>query len=510
MADTQPTPVALYLRFSSEMQRDGYSIAFQDRVCRDWCDRNDAVVADIYKDEAYSASTNDRPDFQRLLAECRKPVGQRKFQAVVFFHTWRFSRSMDDAPLLTQIERAGIRLYSATEPMDTSTASGKFMRNVSLSVGQYQLDQLREATTEGKITRAQGDEKRGIVPHSNASMPPFGYSRVAKTVGDHTFKEDIPNDRATWVTQAFEHYAVGQASDMDIARWLNNHGVRTPYGRPFSKDTVRVMLKNKFYAGFVAYRGMSNEWTEEGHRKRNPRSKTIWTRGAHQPIVAEELYERCQAVRRDQAKRQVGRRPAEKHVYLLNGLSICAKCGKKLGCSTGSGNTKENYRCKSRERGIECTARQSYVQQAKLIPYIDDMIEQLQLSEEIIDKAVELSQSEETIHTSEKHHDELNAELRRLSIMFQKGGVEEDYYDAELKRIQAEIAALAPVEPRDIQRAAQIIDGLYDAWKDMSNEEKGATLHTLLVGVVVDIDAGAVVEWQPRREFAHLFAAIRL
>lgn len=173
MTEGDRIPVALYERFSSEMQRDGYSIAYQDRVCRDWCERNNATAVATYKDEAYSASTNDRPDFQRLLAECRKPAAERLFTAVVFFHTWRFSRSMDDAPLLTQIERAGIRLYSATEPMDASTASGKFSRNISLAVGQYQLDQLREATAAGKRERASG-----TMPKSNASSAPFGFIRV--------------------------------------------------------------------------------------------------------------------------------------------------------------------------------------------------------------------------------------------------------------------------------------------------------------------------------------------
>lgn len=52
---------------------------------------------------------------------------------------------------------------------------------------------------------------------------------------------------------AFELSAQGN-SDKEITIALNVSGYRTPgthESRPFSKDTVKDMLKNKFYIGYI-------------------------------------------------------------------------------------------------------------------------------------------------------------------------------------------------------------------------------------------------------------------
>ncbi len=498
--------VALYERYSSEMQRDGYSIAFQDNICRAWCDANERTVVEVYRDEAKNASTSERPEFQRMLRDVNRHI----WKEIVFYDLSRFTRNIEDAALIGQIERKGIRLVSATQRFDTTDPSGALTRNVSLVIDDYYLRKLRQVTTAGKVTRAKGDERRGVVARSNASQPPFGYSRIIKAVDDRAYRDDLPNEQATWATSAFERYAEGLHSDLDIARWLNRNGIKTTRGAPFSKDTVRVMLMNRYYAGWVAYRGMSAEWTAGGKRKRNPRNQTQWTRGSHKAIISDELFERCQEVRRESSHRQAGRKPSEVHIYLLNGLAVCSKCDKKLGCSMVNSDTKESYRCKSYERGIECTSRKHHVRQEVLQPYIDRMIEQLRVPDEVIDTAIELSQAPETLSNTEKRQNDLKTELTRLNRMYQRGAVANAYYDTELARIQAEITALAPVAPVEIEQAAEEIAGLADAWKNLDAQGRHDVLHTLLESVVIDIEKGAVVKWNPRREFAAIFAAVEI
>ncbi len=499
-------PVALYERFSSEMQRDGYSIAFQDNICRAWCDANGRTVVEVYRDEAKSASTSERPEFQRMLGD----VNRHLWQEIVFYDLSRFTRNIEDAALIGQIERKGIKLVSATQRFDTTDPSGALTRNVSLVIDDYYLRKLRQVTTAGKVTRAKGDERRGVVARSNASQAPFGYSRLIKAVDDHAYRDDLPNEMAIWVTSAFERYAEGYHSDLDIARWLNRNGIKTTRNAPFSKDTVRALLMNRFYAGWVAYRGMSAEWTAGGKRKRNPRSKTQWTRGSHVALVSDELYERCQKVRRESSRRPTGRKPTTAHIYLLNGLAVCSKCKNKMGCSMVSADTKESYRCKSHERGIDCLSHKHHARQEVLQPYIDHMIEQLRLPDEVIDTAIALSQAPETLSNSEKRRDDLNTELARLNRMYQRGAINDTYFDKELIRIQAEISGLAPVAPEVIESAAEEIAGLADAWGYMDAKGRHDVLHTLLESVVIDIDSGAVLKWNPRREFTSIFAAVEI
>jgi len=162
------TAAAIYVRVSSEMQLDGHSLEAQERLCREYCQRHGLAITTVYREEAESASSNDRPELQRMLADARAHV----FAAIVFYHTWRFSRSIEDSALMTRLERSGIRLMSVTDAIDSATPAGRLQRNITLAVGQHYLDQLRAETTRGKRERA-------LQGYSNASHPPFGYVRVS-------------------------------------------------------------------------------------------------------------------------------------------------------------------------------------------------------------------------------------------------------------------------------------------------------------------------------------------
>ena len=88
-------------------------------------------------------------------------------------------------------------------------------------------------------------------------------------------------ERAPLVLGMFERYATGQESDRTIAAWLNAKGARTARGRAFGKDTVREMLVNAAYCGYVT--GLRDQSRE--------------IRGRHEPIVPEELFDRVQEIR---------------------------------------------------------------------------------------------------------------------------------------------------------------------------------------------------------------------
>jgi Recombinase len=83
------------------------------------------------------------------------------------------------------------------------------------------------------------------------------------------------------VLQLFERYATGHESDRTLAAWLNAKGARTARDRLFGKDTVREMLCNAAYAGYVS--GL--------------RDKSRAIRGLHEAIVPDELFDRVQEVR---------------------------------------------------------------------------------------------------------------------------------------------------------------------------------------------------------------------
>ena len=82
----------IYARYSSDSQREA-SIEGQLRDCKDYAEKNGITVVGTYIDRAYSAKTDDRPDFQRMIKDSAKKI----FDVVLVWKLDRFARNRYDA-----------------------------------------------------------------------------------------------------------------------------------------------------------------------------------------------------------------------------------------------------------------------------------------------------------------------------------------------------------------------------------------------------------------------------
>lgn len=486
------TAAAIYVRVSSEMQLEGHSLDAQERLCREYCQRHGLAITSVYREEAESASSNDRPEFQRMLGDARAHV----FAAIVFYHTWRFSRNIDDSALMTRLERSGIRLISVTDATDSATPAGRLQRNIALSVGQHYLDQLRAETTRGKRERAL----HGL---SNASRPPFGYIRTA----DH---HDVPGPEADTAREMFERYATGAYADLDIADWLNAQGKRTSgnWGsRPFSKDTVRAILINPFYAGRVGYRGLSDRDTESGKRARASKRAWQWIPGKHEPLITPELFERCRDARAQRGGHQIGRKASLAHEYIIAKMARCAKCGGPLRCRTDNQGM-ACYGCTARDRSEPCDSQARSVRELRLLDDLDALVGELRLPEAVRDRAIELLESGDETEAAERRRATLDAELKRLNRMYQAGNIGDSEYDHETARVKGEMVSIArPAGAFDLRAAIAALDDIAGLWRSATVPERAEILRSVFVAIRVDLDAGAVTGYQPKNEYAAVLRA---
>ena len=63
---------AVYVRVSTDDQRDnGYSIDSQLRMIKEYCEKNDYSIIDVYNDAGHSGKDLMRPEMQRLLADIK-------------------------------------------------------------------------------------------------------------------------------------------------------------------------------------------------------------------------------------------------------------------------------------------------------------------------------------------------------------------------------------------------------------------------------------------------------
>lgn len=123
---SKPERIALILRVSSEEQRERETIEIQEEFLDQYCRLYELEVADVYKDDGVSGTIplHERPEGRRLLEDAE----ESKFGAVLVYKLDRLGRTLlviVDAH--DRLQEAGIALRSATEPIDTSTPSGRLI-----------------------------------------------------------------------------------------------------------------------------------------------------------------------------------------------------------------------------------------------------------------------------------------------------------------------------------------------------------------------------------------------
>ena len=101
----------IYARYSSDNQREE-SIEGQIRECTAFAEKNNITILRHYIDRAFSAKTDNRPEFQNMI----KDSGKRLFDMIIVWKLDRFARNRyDSARYKTALKKNGVKVVSATE-----------------------------------------------------------------------------------------------------------------------------------------------------------------------------------------------------------------------------------------------------------------------------------------------------------------------------------------------------------------------------------------------------------
>jgi len=249
---------ALYARVSSEEQLDNWSISAQKHEFEQHCNQKDWMPVRLYVEEGKSArsdSIEKRPQFKRLLEDCKK----REFDVVVVHSLDRWSRNLRvTLESFKQLADHGLAFVSITESIDYSTPEGKLFIAMLGAFAQYFSDSLAKHTSKGMKERVMNGFQNGDVP--------FGYQRCNDDCpSDHKGKVHIVPVEAEAVKKIFHYYAAGGWSLSKLAAWLNEQEFRTRNKRelksgdgksvvgprPFTLYSVRWLLHNPFFTGQV-------------------------------------------------------------------------------------------------------------------------------------------------------------------------------------------------------------------------------------------------------------------
>jgi hypothetical protein len=182
---------------------------------------------------------------------------------------------------------------------------GKLMLNILLSFAQFERENTSEKTRDKMKQRAKLGKWHG-------GWIPFGYD-----YNQETKKLIINKQDSNAVRKSYERFNEGEKPS-EIINFLNQKGIRTKTrsikkngkiksigGNRFNEDTIKHILQNPIYKGYVHLDG------EE-------------FKGQHQAIVTTKIWDKANKRFKNKIPKKIEFKK-DNHVHLLKGIIKCGQ-----------------------------------------------------------------------------------------------------------------------------------------------------------------------------------------
>ncbi|HNT25831.1 MAG TPA: recombinase family protein [Anaerolineales bacterium] len=539
-----------------------YSMEYQPDRSEEYARAKGWRIVAQYEDPDRTGRNSRRPGLQALIRD----VKAGRVSIVVVHRLDRLYRNLESLlRFLRFLKKHRVRLVSVTEQIDTDSWWGRLVLYVLGALAEMYVWQTSVRVREVKVEMA----RRGL--HNGIS--PYGYCNgLCSTCTNRNGADycslfgqpDRPESRRGRipVPHPVDQYAVKLIhalysqgfSDKDIAEYLNTHRFFLPDGlqvkfrtkgqrnsrpeRTFSRDSIREIVTNPFYAGLIARHtvkplDMDDEQlpgiTGAADRtriapRRNPngskRAIIELNPGQHQALISVTLWQSNQQIRARKFKTPVNQGNPT-HEYLLTGIGHCWEChawdGRKAGLrgATGSGD-RTYYRCatlhdqyKVRQKrspkeaaetllavgittgpeSLDSQLRERHkanLRSAVLEEQVNQLVENLVIPEEWYEGILAYYLSEDGMSEFEMQSYNMRQELARQRALFRQGHITQAEYEDAYLRINRHLQQFKPsVQPK----AREVLPLLKDfpaMWRQMTIAEKRALLQTMFTGLYFD------------------------
>jgi len=342
----------MYVRYSSSNQREE-SIDAQIKAIEEYCRIKGYIVVKIYADEAKTATTDDRPNFQKMIEESAYEI----FDFVIVHKLDRFARNRYDSAFYKRMLKINkVTVESVLERLDDSPES-IILESVLEGMAEYFSKNLAREVRKGL------SENADKALH-NGGRPPYGLK-----VNPATRQYEIDETRCKAVQIYFDGVNKGIPL-AEIARSINLAGFRTYTGDLFKITSFDTWAYNRKYRGDYTWNvatSKTDDGKRNGHSKKPIEEQTIIS-GAIPAIIQPELWDRVNALMKK--RQRIGGSMTAKNIYLLSNKATCGQCNANyFGESYMSrGNKYAYYKCSGKcgQKGVAKEALEDAVIEALL------------------------------------------------------------------------------------------------------------------------------------------------
>ncbi len=313
--------VAAYARVSSGKDAMLHSLSAQISYYNNYIgSRGDWELVGIYADEALTGTKEDRPEFQRMLTDCR----EGKIDMVITKSLTRFARNtVTLLSTVRELKLLEVDVYFEKENIHTLSSDGELMLTLLASFAQEESRSVSE-NLKWRI-RKMFEEGR---PNTGRML---GYRLVDGTL-------QIVPEEAEIVKMIFADYLSGMGRNA-IMKKLNRLGIVSVDGNAWGENSISRILRNEKYTGNMLLQKTYNlDHISKKKVINHGELPMYYVENSHEAIIDKETFSLVQ----QELKRRAERLPAkpEAMTYPFTSLLYCELCGKHFRRKVNNAGTK--------------------------------------------------------------------------------------------------------------------------------------------------------------------------
>ena len=216
---------------------DQQTIEKQTIAIGKYCEAMEHDLVEIFFDKK-SGKTIDRDGFKKCLAMLE--AGEA--DGIVVHSLDRISRNLNDFTFLINNYFDKYRLVSVKDSVDTSTASGRLVLNLLVTVAQWEREAISERTRESmRYLRSIGRDTGGKLS--------YGFKRGSKKNGKRN-GWIVPHNKERYKLYLMQKWRKDGISYYGIANRLNDLGYMARQNKKWTQGKVHNILKSAARNGF--------------------------------------------------------------------------------------------------------------------------------------------------------------------------------------------------------------------------------------------------------------------
>lgn len=454
--------VAIYLRKSREDDElKEETLARHETMLLDYCKRNKLNIVKIYREVVSGENIANRPEMQKLLDD----VAAGFYNGVVCIEIERLSRGnqLDQCEILDVFKSSNTKIYTLNKIYDlTKEDMDEEVFEFALFMSRREYKTIKRRLQRGRMQATKDGYFTG-------GMLPYGFNKKRIDGGFIL----VPNPHEAQIVKLIFNMYLNGVGTWKIAGYLNEKGISTRQGKGWQDYTVKDMLSNRNYIGYV----------------RSSKLNT-WIKGKHEGIIPPPIFERAQELKAQAATK------CKRKVEVQNPLATIARCGI-------CGYVLHRKKNKSGNEYLTCPRNTCNNKSSRLEDVETQLLNEIKVA--LKDFNYFLENSEDELNDKRaKRANELNllnteltkkeAMLERACEMLEQGIYTIDLFkkrtdavENDIKQLKARITELNNTPIEDDKKAMQaipILEKVLEKYPSLNAKEKNLLLKSIIENVL--------------------------